>query len=202
MDINAPRISARGIGDQIGATSVEVNRLLKDQGILYGKPGGYGLTPKGEKFGIQQAHDNGYGGYAHRSWETTHFDPSITGALDSSPDRLAKVREDIVTHRHALSAARKVAQAEAEANFHVYQASKEPAKTEPGIDPQTVFLVIAGIVVMAVAGYVVYKGAQWGRRRKVVSAKGNLCPDCGTYTLQRISANWKQCTTCELKKPV
>ena len=170
MDINAPRISARGIGDQIGATGVEVNRLLKDQGFLYGKPGGYGLTHKGEKFGIQQAHDNGYGGYAHRSWETTHFDPSITEALDSSPDRLAKVREDIMTHKHkhALSAARKVAQAEAEANFHAFQESKEPAKTEPGIDPQTVLLFIAGIVVIASAGYGVYKGAQWGRRKKTV----------------------------------
>lgn len=175
MDINAPRISARGIGDQIGATSVEVNRLLKDQGFLYGEPGRYGLTPKGEKFGIQQAHDNGYGGYAYRPWETTHFAPSIADALDSSPDKLAKVREDIVTHKHALTAARKVAQAEAEANFHAFQASKEPAKAEPGIDSQTVLLVIAGIVVIAGAGYGVYKGVQWCRRKKAVQ----IDPDVG-----------------------
>ena len=179
MDINAPRISARGIGDQIGATGVEVNRLLKDQGFLYGKPGGYGLTHKGEKFGIQQAHDNGYGGYAHRSWETTHFDPSITGALDSSPDRLAKVREDIVTHKHALSAARKVAQAEAEANFQAFQASKEPANAEPGIDPQKVILVIAGIVVIVGAGYCVYKGVQWRKRKKAAQTDPDVGIDVG-----------------------
>lgn len=32
--------------------------------------------------------------------------------------------------------------------------------------------------------------------------KGNLCPDCQTYTLQRISTNWMQCSTCGLKKKV
>ena len=175
MDNNSPRLSARGIGDQIGATSVEVNRLLKDQRFLFGEPGAYFLTPKGEKFGIHQAHDNGYGGYAYRPWETTHFAPSIVEALDSSPDRLAKVREDIVTHKHALSAARKVAQAEAEANFHAFQARREPAKAEPGIDSQTAVLVIAGILVIAGAGYGVYKGVQWCRRKKAVQ----IDPDMG-----------------------
>ena len=33
-------------------------------------------------------------------------------------------------------------------------------------------------------------------------AKGHRCPDCGTFTLQRISENWRQCTTCGLKKRV
>jgi ribosomal protein L37AE/L43A len=33
-------------------------------------------------------------------------------------------------------------------------------------------------------------------------AKGHLCPICGTYTLQRISTNWLQCSDCGLKKPV
>ena len=179
MDNGSPRLSARGIGDQIGATGVEVNLLLKDQGFLYGEPGGYGLTPKGEKFGIQQAHNNGYGGYAHRFWETTHFAPSIIEALDSSPDKLAKVREDIVAHKHALTAARKVAQAEAEANFQAFQASKEPAKAEPGIDPQKVILVIAGIVVIVGAGYCVYKGVQWRKRKKAAHTDPDVAIDVG-----------------------
>lgn len=33
-------------------------------------------------------------------------------------------------------------------------------------------------------------------------AKGHLCPVCDTYTLQRISTNWVQCTTCGLKKQI
>ncbi|CAL8979778.1 hypothetical protein PROP_02926 [Propionicimonas sp. T2.31MG-18] len=31
---------------------------------------------------------------------------------------------------------------------------------------------------------------------------GNLCPGCRTYTLQRISTNRMQCSTCGLKKEV
>lgn len=52
MNKNSRGISARSIGDQIGATSMEVNYLLKDQGFLYGKPGAYFLTPKGDPEGI------------------------------------------------------------------------------------------------------------------------------------------------------
>lgn len=175
MDNYSPGLSARGIGKQIDATSMEVNRLLKDQGFLYGEPGGYGLTPKGEKFGVQQAHDNGYGGYAHRSWETTHFDPSIVEVLDSSPDRLAKVREDILARNHSLSAATKVAQAEAEAHFQVFQVSKKAAKAEYEIDPQKVWLVIASIVVIAGASYGLYKGVQWYKNKRAAPTD----PDVG-----------------------
>ncbi len=31
-------------------------------------------------------------------------------------------------------------------------------------------------------------------------AKGHKCPDCGTYTLQRVSTNWMECSVCGLKK--
>ena len=33
-------------------------------------------------------------------------------------------------------------------------------------------------------------------------AKGHLCPVCNTYTLQRVSTNWLQCSDCGLKKRV
>lgn len=55
---------------------------------------------------------------------------------------------------------RKIAQAQAEAHFQAFQASKEAAKSEHEIDMQKVLLVIAGIVVVASAGYGVYKGVQ------------------------------------------
>lgn len=32
-------------------------------------------------------------------------------------------------------------------------------------------------------------------------AKGKLCPDCGTFTLQPISTNWLQCSNCNVKRP-
>ncbi|GAA1764413.1 hypothetical protein GCM10009712_11120 [Pseudarthrobacter sulfonivorans] len=175
MDNHAHGLSARGIGKQIGATAVEVNCLLKNQGFLYGEPGAYGLTPKGKEFGVQQVHDNGYGGFTHRFWETTHFAPNITEVLDSAPERLAEVREDILVRKEALSAARKVAQAQAEAHFQAFQKSKEAAMVEHEIDPQKVWLVIAGIVVIVGASYGAYKGVQWYRRKKAAQTD----PDMG-----------------------
>lgn len=175
MDNHAPKLTARGIGKLLGATDVEVNYLLKDQGFLYGEPGAYGLTPKGKEFGVQCLHDNGYGGSAHRSWETTHFAPNITEVLDSSPEKLAKVREDILARKQTLSAARKVLQAEAEARFHAFQASKEAPKVESEIDPQKVWLVIAGIAILVAAGYGAYKVVRWYKRTKAAQED----PDMG-----------------------
>lgn len=173
MENHAPKLTARGIGRLIGATDVEVNYLLKDQGFLYGEPGAYGVTPKGKEFGVQRLHDNGYGGSAHRSWETTHFAPSITKVLDSSPEKLATVRRDILTRKQTLSAARKVLQAEAEARFHAFQASKEAPAVEPEIDPQKVWLVIGGIAILVAAGYGAYKGVGWYKRTKAAKDDRN-----------------------------
>ena len=130
---------------------------------------------RSSEFGVQQDHDNGYGGYALRSWSTTHFDPSITEVLDSSPDSLAKVREDILARKQALSAARKVGQAEAEASFQAFQASMEADKVEHEIDPQKVLLIIASIMVIAGTSYGVYKGVQWCKRKKAAQTD----PDVG-----------------------
>lgn len=166
-------LSVTDIGSQIGATAVEVNRLLKDQGFLYGEPGAYGLTSKGEEFGVQRSHDNGYGGSAFRSWETTHFDPSITDVLDSTPEKLAKVRVDISARKQAQKAARKIAQAESEANFQVFQANKEAAELQYEIDWRKVWLVVAGVLVAAGTTYAVYKGVRWYKRKKAVQAESD-----------------------------
>ena len=170
MHNDPPGLSARAIGEQIGATSIEVNRLLKDQGFLYGEPGAYYLTPKGHEFGVQQVHDNGYCGYTFRSWETTHFDPKVTEVLDSSPDRLAKVREDIFERRQALNAARKVEQAKADAYF----LANKGAGVEHEIDPQKVLLVIVGAVIIAGASYGIYKGVQRYQRKKTAQTDPDL----------------------------
>lgn len=164
-------LSAAEIGRQIGANALEVNRLLKDQGFLYGKPGAYGLTPKGEEFGVQRDHDNGYGGAAYRDWPTTHFDPSIVDVLDTSPEQLAKARADVSAARQAQSAARKAAQAEAEAEFLASQAEKQKGEPQYELDPQKVLLVVAGAAVIAGAAIGVRKGAEWYRHRKAARAE-------------------------------
>ncbi|CAN7573889.1 hypothetical protein LJR078_004327 [Arthrobacter sp. LjRoot78] len=149
---------------------MEVNRLLKDQGILYGEPGAYGLTSKGEEFGVQRYHDNGYGGFAHVSYETTHFDPSITDVLDSSPEKLAKVRADISADRQAQRAARKSAEAEADANFRASEADKETAEAENDIDPK-VWLMVGGTLVAIITFIGVKKGIDLYKRKKAEKAE-------------------------------
>jgi hypothetical protein len=163
-------LSAAQIGSLIGATAMEVNRLLKNQGFLYGEPGAYGLTPKGEEFGVQRPHDNGYGGAAARSWETTHFDPRITDVLDASPEKLEKVRADISAVRQAQKAARKIAQAEAEANFQAFQAAKEAADTQYEIDLQKVLLVGAGLAAAVGTTIGVSKAVGWYKHKRVEKA--------------------------------
>lgn len=58
-----------------------MNALLKQHGYLYGEPGAYGVTEKGKQFGEEQYHENGYGGYARRSWETTTWNVGLPAAL-------------------------------------------------------------------------------------------------------------------------
>lgn len=38
------------------------------------------------------------------------------------------------------------------------------------MDPQKVWLVVAGVTVVAAASYVIYKGAQWPKRKKATQA--------------------------------
>lgn len=163
-------LSAAEIGKQIGANALEVNRLLRDQGFLYGKPGAYGLTPKGEEFGFHRSHDNGYGGVAHVSYETTHFDPSITDVLDSSPEKLAKARADVSAARQAQSAARKAERAEASANFLAAQAEKQKGEPQYEIDPHKVLLLAAIAAAAAGGAYGLRKGAEWYKHRKAEKA--------------------------------
>jgi hypothetical protein len=75
--------SARILGREFGRTAREMNQLLKDHGYLYGEPGAYGLTEKGEQYGEEQYHSRGTGGYAHynRSWETRTWSDETAAAL-------------------------------------------------------------------------------------------------------------------------
>lgn len=164
-------LSATEIGSRIGATAVEVNRLLKDQGFLYGEPGAYGLTSKGEEFGVQRSHDNGQHGLLyHVSYETTHFDPSITDVLDSSPEKLAEVRAGISADRQAQRAARKSAQEEEEANFQASRADKEAVETQYDVDPTKVLILAVGLLTAIGTAIGVTKSVEWYKRRTAEKA--------------------------------
>jgi hypothetical protein len=75
--------SARVLGREFGCTAREMNELLKNHGYLDGEPGAYGLTEKGERYGDEQRHSRGTGGYAHynRSWETRRWSDATAAAL-------------------------------------------------------------------------------------------------------------------------
>ncbi|MDH6228168.1 hypothetical protein [Streptomyces sp. MJP52] len=75
--------SARVLGSEFGRTAREMNELLKEHGYLYGEPGAYGLTEKGQQYGEEQHHSRGTGGYAHynRNWETRTWNDETAAAL-------------------------------------------------------------------------------------------------------------------------
>jgi hypothetical protein len=164
-------LSATEIGAQIGANAVEVNRLLKDQGFFYGKPSAYGLTSKGEEYGVQRSHDNGYSGTYHVAYDTTHFDPSIIGVIDSSPEKLANVRADIAADRQSQRDEREAAQAEYEANFQASQSAKEKAKAQKENDELIEWLIAGGVLALIVTVIGAKRGIERHRRRKAEKAE-------------------------------
>lgn len=164
-------LSATRIGAQIGASSTEVNRLLKDQGFLSGKPGAYGLTSKGEEYGSQRDYDNGYSGTYHVAYPTTLFDPSIIGVIDSSPEMLAKVRAHIRADRQTQQAEKMAAQAEYEANYQASQAAREKAKGQHEHDELTEWLIAGGVVALIGTVIGVKKGIEWYKHRRFEKAK-------------------------------
>lgn len=166
-----PGLSATDIGSQIGASNIEVNRLLKDQGFLDGKPGAYRLTSKGDEYGIQRDHDNGCSGTYHVAYTTTHFDPSILDAIDSSPENLAKVRADISVDRQAQRAEREAAQAEYEADFQASQDAKERANAQKGKDELMEWLIAGGVAALIVTVVVAKKGVESYKRKKAEKAE-------------------------------
>ena len=85
--------SARLLGQRLGLSSQETNHMLKEEGFLEGKPGNYNLTEKGKEFGEYSAHDNGYGGYAHRSWGFPIWDSDkVLSSIDTSPEKIEEYR--------------------------------------------------------------------------------------------------------------
>lgn len=143
-----PGESASDLARFFGVAVQEMNRLLKEQGFLYGKPGAYGLTPKGKEFGIHTDHHRGPGGYTsmNRDWTTTHFNPDIKKVLEVTPEKIARVREGLAADRLAASIARKAASGQADAAF---LASRSKVEVDAaGVDPRKVLIVAAGAAIV------------------------------------------------------
>ncbi len=57
--------SARRLGGMIGESAQWVNKKHSELEYLEGEPGGWTLTEKGKAISVQNAYDNGVGGYYH-----------------------------------------------------------------------------------------------------------------------------------------
>lgn len=55
--------SARRLGDMIGLSAQQVNKKLAELGYLEGEPGNWTATERGKEVSVQNAYDNGVGGY-------------------------------------------------------------------------------------------------------------------------------------------
>jgi hypothetical protein len=138
-------MSARELGAKVGMTAEAFNRLLRDQGILTGDPGAYGLTGKGADFAVQVDHDNGYGGVAYRAWTTTHFDPSLMEVIDTSPEKIAGATTAVMAARTERATQTAAARAMAEEAF---LASQKVPDFEYEFDTQKVLLLVGGVIVV------------------------------------------------------
>lgn len=73
--------SASQLGSLLGFSAQQINAALRILGYIEGTPGHYCPTEKGKAFFQVTYHDNGYGGYARRCWETYCYDESIVVPL-------------------------------------------------------------------------------------------------------------------------
>lgn len=124
------QVSATVLGRKYGLTGQEMNRLLVKLGYLTGEPGYYDVTEKAAEYAVEKSFHRGCGGYSryNRYWTTRTFDDSITQVLVITPELINEVRNEAAAARLANIAARKAAQAEAEAKFLADQAVKQAAE--------------------------------------------------------------------------
>lgn len=120
-------LSAKRLGYELGLTAQEVNVLLEEEGFLSGEPGNYTPTEKGEDFSISKDKDNGYGGYAARSWEWLEWDESIIADLNVTPEKRAHIKEKTAEQRRQR-------RAERDAQSEAYWASLRDESEEDASD--------------------------------------------------------------------
>lgn len=60
--------SATELGEILGLSPRDINRLLEKNGLIEKYGDEWRLTEKGKEYGFEFGWDNGYGGYAHRGY--------------------------------------------------------------------------------------------------------------------------------------
>lgn len=77
-------MTATQLGALFSRGAAAMNVTLRDHGFLEGAPGAWRPTELGKQFVTYHDHDNGYGGFAHRSWGWLSWDDGLVDALKHS----------------------------------------------------------------------------------------------------------------------
>lgn len=88
------RKTAKKLGEMVGLDSKDVNKKLAEIGYLQGSPGNWALTEQGAQHGEVVYKDNGYGGYAARSWEYIVWDSDVAQQLGAPAKHLKEVNQN------------------------------------------------------------------------------------------------------------
>lgn len=156
--------SVTELGRPFGLSGQEFNVGLWLAGLLGGEPGAWWFTKQGKRFATEHYHQNGYGGHAHRSWDTTSWLETVTDELDLSEAGIARIRQFITDRKLAQKAEREAAAAAADAAFLLTQAAKHTADAARDVGSARRTRVIVGLGV-AVTAYGLGKAVPVVRRR-------------------------------------
>lgn len=165
-------LSATEIGHRIHASAEVVNRLLVEKWLLGGEPGAYFLTEAGKAFGAAVEKDNGYGGWAHRSWGWNTWDERVIDELGATPEKIADLTAALRAAKAAKRAADRIASDEYWAEVMARQADKlnELSDSDSGLSTGQKVAIAAGVtavvVVGVVGGVVIYKAIKRRRERR------------------------------------
>jgi hypothetical protein len=156
--------SVTELGRRVGLSNQEFNVGLHLAGLLGGEPGAWWFTEQGKPFATVHNHDNGYGGYAHRSFDTTTWRETVTDKVDLSEAGIARIRQFITDRTLAQKEEREAATAAADAAFQRFQAAKHIAETGQNVGSAARTKIIVGLGV-AVTAYGLCKAVPLARRR-------------------------------------
>lgn len=162
-------LTATEIGRRIQASAEVVNQLLLEKGLIQGDPGAYGLTEAGRLFGAAVDKDNGYGGWAHRSWGWNTWSESVIDELGATPEKIAEMTAALKAAKAAKRAADRI---EAEQYWAEVAARKlgevvgDDGNKSGLSNGQKVAIGIGVAVVVVVGGVVIYKGVKRRQRKK------------------------------------
>ncbi len=146
--------SATILGRELHLTGEEMNELFKLNGLLEGAPGQYEVTEEGEPYATERYEHRGTGGYAfyNRYWTVRTWDDSVLDVMDTSPEMIQEVRNNVSERRRA----RRMASAEEESDE--YSESNEEYEVDeyaPSDYVDPVILVKGAAIVGTVIGVIV-----------------------------------------------